>query len=92
MSYYSYNTFILVLHPRHKLDYFEKADWEEEWIVTAKRIVREEFERSYMAPVIEDQPLRSPSVCFVVVFLLFYLIFKFNSGINPKLETIQYIL
>ena len=45
---------IAVLHPHHKLDYFKKAGWEEEWIITAKEIVRDEFERSYMAPVIED--------------------------------------
>jgi hypothetical protein len=37
----------VVLHPHHKLEYFKKAKWDEEWIETAKNIVREEFERSY---------------------------------------------
>src|SRR5271168_747090 len=38
---------ILVLHPRHKLKYFEMAGWEEEWIQTARQIVRSEFDRTY---------------------------------------------
>jgi hypothetical protein len=41
--------FIVVLHPRHKLKYFKHADWEPEWIVAAKDIVRAEFDRSYAA-------------------------------------------
>ena len=39
----------LVLHPRHKLEYFKKHNWEESWIQTAHEIVREEFDRSYAA-------------------------------------------
>jgi hypothetical protein len=34
----------LVLHPRHKLHYFKSAGWEDEWIETARSIVREEFD------------------------------------------------
>lgn len=41
------NNTILVLHPRHKLKYFENAGWEEEWIETARQIVRDEFDRTY---------------------------------------------
>ncbi|TDL13592.1 hypothetical protein BD410DRAFT_735159 [Rickenella mellea] len=37
----------MVLHPRHKLNYFKNARWEESWINTARDIVRDEFERSY---------------------------------------------
>ena len=36
-----------VLHPRHKLEYFKKRDWEAAWIETANQIVRDEFDRSY---------------------------------------------
>jgi hypothetical protein len=36
-----------VLHPRHKLGYFRSAKWDDEWIETAKQIVRDEFERTY---------------------------------------------
>lgn len=43
-----------MLHPRHKLEYFKNAGWEPEWIDTAKSIVREEFEQSYMTPVAKD--------------------------------------
>jgi len=35
-----------VLHPRHKLSYFE-AGWPTEWIHAAEEIVRAEFKRSY---------------------------------------------
>jgi hypothetical protein len=40
-------TFILVLHPKHKLQYFEQAGWEEAWVESAKELVQTEFERSY---------------------------------------------
>jgi hypothetical protein len=36
-----------VLHPRHKLQYFKNAGWEEEWVETARNIVRDEFDRTY---------------------------------------------
>lgn len=38
---------ILVLHPRHKLKYFESAEWDDEWIDMARQIVRDEFDRTY---------------------------------------------
>ncbi|PPQ97651.1 hypothetical protein CVT26_002435 [Gymnopilus dilepis] len=37
----------MVLHPRHKLEYFRKHEWEQEWIDAALQIVRDEFHRSY---------------------------------------------
>jgi hypothetical protein len=37
-----------VLHPRHKLQYFKNAGWEEEWVETARNIVRDEFDRMYV--------------------------------------------
>jgi hypothetical protein len=45
----------LVLHPRHKLSYFKTAGWEQEWIETAKELVRDAFQRSYQA---EDNDAR----------------------------------
>ena len=42
-----WSLFYLVLHPQHKLKYFEKAGWEEVWVTKAQEIVRTEFERSY---------------------------------------------
>lgn len=41
------NKTFLVLHPRHKLTYFQRAGWTAEWIATAKKIVRDEFDRNY---------------------------------------------
>ena len=40
---------LVVLHPRHKLQYFERAGWEPEWIAAARDIIRTEFDRSYAA-------------------------------------------
>ncbi|OAX34892.1 hypothetical protein K503DRAFT_858939 [Rhizopogon vinicolor AM-OR11-026] len=40
----------MVLHPQHKLSYFNKAaQWEDDWIKTAEQLVREEFERLYLS-------------------------------------------
>jgi hypothetical protein len=55
-----------VLHPRHKLQYFEKAGWEETWIQTSRDIVRTEFDQTYafMDVEIEAQVTEvPPSVC-----------------------------
>ena len=45
----------LVLHPRHKLSYFKMAGWEQEWIETAKELVRDAFELSYKQEDARDQ-------------------------------------
>lgn len=37
----------VVLHPQHKLEYFKNAGWEEDWVDTAEKIVRAEFDTSY---------------------------------------------
>ena len=53
-----------VLHPRHKLAYFNEAGWELEWIHTAEGIVRAEFERSYVPgrDDVEDDEIATPAV------------------------------
>ena len=43
----AYCSFLLVLHPRHKLNYFKNAQWEDEWIRAARQLVRDEFDLSY---------------------------------------------
>ena len=59
-----------VLHPRHKLNYFKKAGWEDEWIETARDIVRTEFDQTYafMDVDIPDSETRS-----TVVSTFFYI-------------------
>ncbi|KAF5350275.1 hypothetical protein D9758_007809 [Tetrapyrgos nigripes] len=37
----------MILHPRHKLNYFNTADWPDSWVATAKEIVREVYDRDY---------------------------------------------
>jgi hypothetical protein len=55
-----------VLHPRHKLQYFAKAGWEDSWIKTSREIVRSEFDQTYAFMDVEehtDAP-PAPSVFF----------------------------
>jgi hypothetical protein len=64
-----------VLHPRHKLKYFEQAGWEPGWIRTAEEIVRAVFESSYAMPADDDEvplPNVSQEVCVLYIFLKFY--------------------
>ena len=42
------NYIITVLHPKHKLEYFQRAGWPPEWIETAEALVRDEFNQSYV--------------------------------------------
>lgn len=45
---------LLVLHPRHKLEYFRNAGWEDAWVVEAERLFREEYTKNY-APLESNQ-------------------------------------
>jgi hypothetical protein len=47
LSASSLTALLLVLHPRHKLEYFKKNGWHDSWIEAAHDIVHEEFDRSY---------------------------------------------
>jgi hypothetical protein len=37
----------VVLHPRYKLSYFREAQWPQQWIDAAEKIVREQWEEHY---------------------------------------------
>jgi hypothetical protein len=59
-----------VLHPRHKLQYFKKAGWEDSWIETACTIVCDEFDRTYAFMDIDskaDQTARYENNQFVLL-------------------------
>lgn len=45
---------LAVLHPRRKLEYFKKQNWEREWIQVAQDIIRDEFDRSYASLVVDS--------------------------------------
>jgi hypothetical protein len=36
-----------VLHPRHKLQYFKNAGWDDDWVETAYGMVRDIFNNAY---------------------------------------------
>ena len=75
-----FKSILLVLHPRHKLQYFEKAGWEESWIKTSREIVRTEFDQTYAFMDVEEQSNAPPppSVCiiyFIPLLLMLRLLF-----------------
>ena len=60
----------LVLHPRHKLEYFKRNNWDEPAIKAAREIVQDEFDRSYWLLDVEEdnstQALANRSVALAV--------------------------
>ena len=44
----------LVLHPRHKLEYFKRNNWDESSIEAARDIVQDEFDWSYWLLDVEE--------------------------------------
>ena len=69
-----YNLFayiFLVLHPRHKLKYLEKAGWEKEWIENAEAIVHAKFDQSYRsmdASWVKQSSKSNVRVFFIIIF------------------------
>ena len=65
----------MVLHPRHKLQYFKKAGWEETWIKTSHDIVRTEFDQTYAFMDAEEQSdVPPPTVCIIYYFILYLML------------------
>ncbi|THH29708.1 hypothetical protein EUX98_g4489 [Antrodiella citrinella] len=52
----------MILHPRHKLEYFKTAGWEAEWISTAKALAYKVYDDDYAGrPMGEEQPTTTAS-------------------------------
>lgn len=51
----------IVLHPKFKLTYFNKENWESEWIDTARQLLREEWNKYYKPTIdpsfLDDSPV-----------------------------------
>jgi hypothetical protein len=46
-----------VLHPRHKLQYFRNAGWDDDWVETAHEMVRDIFDNAYKSlPGVNSKP------------------------------------
>lgn len=58
-----------MLHPAHKLEYFRAAGWEPAWIDEARRIVREEYDRSYGTDSLGEPPSNKVRNSFITYFL-----------------------
>ena len=70
-----------MLHPRHKLEYFKRAGWEDDWISTARKIVHDEFERSYsdFELVEEEEDPLPTEVCISCLFRLMNVLTLWDS-------------
>ena len=81
----------VVLHPRHKLQYFKKAGWDETWIKTSRDIVRTEFDGSYAFMDIDvesqDTEPTPPSVCIFFFTLVLNTDVFFSFSALPLLKT-----
>ncbi|KAJ3499225.1 hypothetical protein NLJ89_g10123 [Agrocybe chaxingu] len=44
----------MILHPQHKLSYFKKVGWPQDWIDTAEQLLTDEYERSYRVEEVSD--------------------------------------
>ena len=69
---YVFQVFFTVLHPRHKLQYFEKAGWEESWIKTSREIVRTEFDLTYAFMDVEEQSNTPPPPSVCIIYFISY--------------------
>lgn len=61
----------LVLHPRYKSTYFQKAGWPQEWIQTAEDILRKEWKVNYKLST--SEPVQDSAVSLNVYYLMLYL-------------------
>ena len=71
-----------VLHPHHKLKYFELAGWEKGWVQTAKGIVRANFEELYAMPADVDVVMLPPASTKEVLFLLGLEVSSFDTNLS----------
>jgi hypothetical protein len=71
------HSLLLVLHPRHKLNYFKNVKWEDDWIEAARQLVRDEFDSSYNYRSSTQGPVSSNRVCIthLYMFHISYLLF-----------------
>jgi len=74
--------YLLVLHPRHKLQYFKTAGWEKEWIEAAEEIVRDEFDRTYAFMDVDVPSEGVDMVCFYL-FRHQTLMYGFGRTLHP---------
>jgi hypothetical protein len=67
--------YYLVLHPRYKSTYFQKAGWPCEWIQTAEDILQKEWENNYKLSMSDS--VQEAVVCFDLFQLISPLILIF---------------
>ena len=65
----TYNSITTVLHPRHKLQYFHDANWDDEWIATATSIIHDEFVGAYGDLAVDEVDVIATNTMNVRFFL-----------------------
>ncbi|KAF8548183.1 hypothetical protein OG21DRAFT_1423539 [Imleria badia] len=78
----------MVLHPRRKLNYFKNAKWEESWINTAKQLVKDAFEHSYLTMETDDHDNISEGGLKNVCYWLFTMVY---TSANTCVYSGQYL-
>ena len=77
--------FYVVLHPRHKLQYFKNAGWLKGWIDTARGIVETQYKHAYASRDVEEDDMSDQIVrsFFTIFSLLHYCSFLFHQETVP---------
>jgi len=74
----------LVLHPRYKSSYFQKAGWPRDWIRTAEDLLRKEYDKNYKLEASEMPKNTSTAVRATFIQANNFLIFCQNLPTKNK--------
>ena len=69
--------YLVVLHPRHKLNYFENANWDIEWVQTTRQMVWDEYDRSY-----KKSPATDSTILKTTLVQKRYVMFQHSSYLS----------
>ena len=75
-----------MLHPQHKLKYFENAGWPVDWIDSAREIVRAEFDRTYVARDVDSdvEMVEGDKVRLVLLMIIRFPTYNFVGCLTNK--------
>ena len=75
-----------MLHPRHKLKYFENAGWPVDWIDSAREIVHAEFDQTYVARDVDSdvEMVEGDKVRLVLLMIIRFPTYNFVGCLTNK--------
>jgi hypothetical protein len=92
--------FYVVLHPRHKLQYFKNAGWLKGWIDTARGIVETQYKHAYASRDVEEDDMSDQIMCsfFTIFFLVLFFFIRrrfqlqaIHLTTSPSSQRFQYL-